>query len=51
MCRILFEQIIFGMSQERVIKTFPRQGFSIFFEYHPNLIKSKEGGYDVANLF
>ena len=51
MCRILFDRIILDMAEERVIKIFPRRGFSIFFEFHPNLTKNEEGGYDVKGSF
>lgn len=51
MCRILFDEIVLDMAKERVTKIFPRRGFSIFFDFHPNLTKNEEGGYDVKGVF
>ena len=51
MCRILFDQITFDMTTERILKIFPRRGFSIFFDFHPNLTISEDGGYDVSDVF
>ncbi len=51
MCRILFDQIVLDMAKERVIKIFPRRGFSIFFDFHQNLTKSEDGGYEVKGIF
>jgi len=50
MCQLLFERIDYDMDKKRILRLYPKRGFSIFFDYHPYLETDEKGGYSVKRM-